>query len=301
MQMNLNQLRVFYLVAREKSITRAAERLFVTQPAVTMQVRAMEEQLSLRLFKRHGRVLRLTEGGRVLLGYARKIFSIVDEMESVIPRYADLSEGALTIGTTKSFARHLMPGLLSRFQTAYPGIRVSLKEASSMEIAEGLGTFRYDLGLVGRLEYGRKLTVVDYTKEEFCLVTPPDHRFTRMQEVSLADLKGERIIIREEGSGSRDAIRVLLESHGITPSVLIEAGSVEFIKEYVIQGKGVSFLYIPEIDLEARMGLIIPHKVREGPILVQTVVIYPRDVALSPAAKAFLDLVTPQNSALDRP
>jgi DNA-binding transcriptional LysR family regulator len=292
MQMNLNQLRVFYFVALEKNITRAAERLFVTQPAVTMQIRAMEEQLSLKLFKRHGRILRLTEGGRVLFGYAKKIFGIVDEMESVIPRYADLSEGALTIGTTRSFARHLMPGLLSRFQTAYPRVRVSLKEGSSQEISDGLMEFKYDLGLVGKLEYGRRLTVVDYTREEFCLVTPPGHLFTRMEEVSLADLKGERIIIREEGSGSRDAIRVLLDSHGVTPSVLIEAGSVEFIKEYVIQGKGISFLYIREIELEAGMGLIIPHKVREGPILVQTVVIYPRDVALSPAAKAFLRLVT---------
>ncbi len=292
MQMNLNQLRVFYFVALEKNITRAAERLFVTQPAVTMQIRAMEEQLSLKLFKRHGRILRLTEGGRVLFGYAKKIFSIVDEMQSVIPRYADLSEGALTIGTTRSFARHLMPGLLSRFQTAYPGVRVSLKEGSSQEISDGLAEFKYDLGLVGKLEYGRRLTMVDYTREEFCLVTPPGHRFTGMEEISLADLKGERIIIREEGSGSRDAIRVLLDSHGVTPSVLIEAGSVEFIKEYVIQGKGVSFLYIREIELEAGMGLIIPHKVREGPILVQTVVIYPRDVALSPAAKAFLRQVT---------
>lgn len=301
MQMNLNQLRVFFFVAQEKSITRAAERLFVTQPAVTMQIRAMEEQLSLKLFKRHGRVLQLTEGGRVVFEYARKIFSIVDEMESVIPRYADLSEGALTIGTTRSFARHLMPGLLSRFQAAYPGVRVSLKEGSSLEIAEGLEAFKYDLGLVGKLEYGKKLTVVDYTREEFCLVTPPDHRFTRMQEVSLADLEGERVIIREEGSGSRDAIRVLLDSYGIIPSVLIEAGSVEFIKEYVIQGKGISFLYIREIELEAGMGLIIPHKVREGPILVQTVVIYPRHVELSPAARAFLSLVTFQNSGLDRP
>lgn len=290
MQINLNQLRVFYYVAREKSITKAADKLFVTQPAVTMQIRAMEEQLSLKLFKRHGRVLRLTEGGRVLFGYAKKIFYLVDEMESVIPRYTDLSEGILTIGTTKSFARHLMPGLLSRFQAAHPGVRVSLKEGSSKEIAHDLMEYKYDLGVTGRISFSRRLTVVEYTKEEFCLITPPQHRLSEMEEVSLKDLKDERIIVREEGSGSRDVIRSLLYSHGIKPSVLIEAGSVEFIKEYVIQGRGISFLYIPEIELEARMGLLIPHKIAEGPILVQTVIIYPRDVELSPAARAFLDI-----------
>lgn len=291
--MNLNQLRAFYYVGLERSITKAAERLFVTQPAVTMQIRAMEDHLSLKLFKHHGKTLRLTEGGRVLFQYAQKIFSIVEEMESVIPRYADLSEGALTIGTTRSFARHLMPGLISCFQAAYPKVRVSLKEASSNEIARDILEYKYDLGVVGKLSYSRRLTVLDYTKEEFCLVTAPDHRFTRMKGISVQELKDERIIIREEGSGSRDAVRALLQSHGVLASVLIEAGSVEFIKEYVMQGKGISFLYIPEIELETRMGLLIPHKIREGPILVQTVIIYPRDVELSPAAKAFLRLTEP--------
>jgi DNA-binding transcriptional LysR family regulator len=293
MQMNLNQLRVFYYVAREKSITKAAEQLFVTQPAVTMQIRALEEQLSLKLFKRHGRSLRLTEGGRILFGYAKKIFYVVDEMESVIPRYADLSEGVLTIGTTRSFARHLMPGLLSRFQAEHPGVRVSLKEGSSKEIAHDLMEYKYDLGVIGKIPFSRRLTVVEYTNEEFCLVTPPKHRLSAMDEISLQDLKDERIIIREEGSGARDVIRSFLYSHGLQPSVLIEAGSVEFIKEYVIQGRGISFLYLPEIELETKMGLIIPHKIKEGPILVRTVIIYPRDVELSPAARAFLAITKP--------
>ncbi len=290
MQVNLNQIRVFYYVAREKSISRAAEKLFVTQPAVTMQIRALEEHLSLKLFKRRGKALRLTEAGRALFGYARRIFLVVDEMEAVMARHADLSAGALTIGTTRSFARHLMPGLLSRFQAAHPGVKISLKEGSSQEISQGIMEYKYDLGIIGRLHFSSRLKVMEYTKEEFCLVTAPEHRFTGREEISFLELKDEPIIIREEGSGSREAVLALLGSYGITPSVLIEAGSVEFIKEYVMQGRGVSFLYMPEVDLESRMGLLIPHRMREGPILVQTVIIHPRDVTLSPAARAFLRL-----------
>ncbi len=288
MHMNLNQLRVFHYVAREKSVSKAAEKLFVTQPAVTMQIRTLEDHLSLKLFKRRGKALRLTEAGRTLFGYARRIFLIVDEMEFVMPRYADLSAGALTIGTTKSFARHLMPGLLSSFQQAHPEVKVSLKEGSSQEIARDIMEYKYDLGIIGRIPFSSRLRVVEYTREEFRLVTAPEHRFTGREEISFVELKDEPIIIREEGSGSREAVLALLRSHRTTPSVLIEAGSVEFIKEYVMQGRGVSFLYMPEVELESRMGLLVSHRMREGPILIQTVIIYPRDVMLSPVAKAFL-------------
>jgi len=263
MRINLNQLKAFFLAAREKSMTKAAEALFVTQPAVTMQIKALEESLEVKLLKKKGKVLEL---------------------------YSDLSGGSLMIGTTRSFAKHLMPGLLSRFQEQFPGVKVSLEVGSSQEVADDLLEFKYDLGIIGKLSYGNKLKVIDYTKEEFCLVTSPEHRFAGEKSVSLKQLKNEPIIIREEGSGSRYAILSLLRDHGVTPSVLIEAGSVEFIKEYVIKGRGISFLYIPEIELEVKMGRLRSLGIKEGPILVQTVIVFPRNVQLSLPAREFLRL-----------
>ncbi|MBW1720635.1 MAG: LysR family transcriptional regulator [Deltaproteobacteria bacterium] len=290
MQINLNQLRAFYLAARERSITRAADILCITQPAVTMQVKSLEQALDIKLFRKYGKDLRLTEVGHVLFDYVEKIFEIVDEMEFVLKRYSDLSRGSLVLGTTRSFARHLMPRLLSRFQERYPGVKISLKVGSSQEIADGLMAFEYDLGIIGRLPHSDKLKVIPYTREEFCLITPPQHRFAGMKSVSLKDLKDEPIIIRENGSGSRYAMLSLLETHGITPSVLVEAGSVEFIKEYVIKGKGVSFLYKPEVEKEAMQGLLHCVCLKEGPIYIQTDIVYPKDVNLSPPAQAFLEL-----------
>jgi DNA-binding transcriptional LysR family regulator len=291
MHINLNQLRAFFLAAREKSITKAANVLHVTQPAVTMQIKSLEKNLAIPLFRRYGNELQLTDTGTSLFGYAERIFLIVGELEHALKGRGDLNRGSLTIGTTRSFARHLMPELLSRFQERFPAIRVSLKVGSSREIADGLTAFKYDLGIIGRLPGLSKLKAVTYNREEFCLVTSPRHRFVKKKSVSLLDLKNEPIIIREKGSGSRHAILAMLNSYGVKPSVLVEAGSVEFIKEYIIKGLGISFLYKPEVELEARMGFLHPFDVEEGPILLQTDIVYPKEADLSPPALDFLRLI----------
>ncbi|MBW2119123.1 MAG: LysR family transcriptional regulator [Deltaproteobacteria bacterium] len=290
MRINLNQLRSFFLAAREKSITKAAVALYVTQPAVTMQIKSLEQALGIKLFGKYGQNFELTEAGEVLFGYADKIFEIVEEMEYALKGYTELTQGSLTLGTTRSFARHLMPGLISRFQELYPGVKVSLKVGSSQEIADGLMSFKYDLGIIGRLSYGNKLKVIPFTEEEFCLVIPPQHRFAKKREVSIQELKDEHIIIREKGSGLRYAILSLLRSHGVSPSVLMEAGSVEFIKEYVIKGQGISILYKPEVEREVKMGLMHCLGLKEGPIFIQTDIVFPKEVDLSPPAQEFLRL-----------
>jgi DNA-binding transcriptional LysR family regulator len=300
MQINLNHLRIFYYAAKEKSLTKAAETLFVTQPAVTMQIKALEQYLEVALFRKRGKFLELTKEGSVLYKYAEKIFGVVEEMEHALKGFATLTRGSLTIGTTRSFARHLMPGLISRYQEKFPGIKVSLEVGSSSEIAEGVANFKYDLGIIGRIPLPGKIKAIPYKPEEFCLVVSPDHRFAKRGVVSCRELRSEPIIIRESGSGSRYSMLSFLDSHGVKPSVLIEAGSVEFIKEYVIQGRGISFLYKPEVQLEAKMGLLKPLELVEGPIYIQTVIVVPEGVTLSPAPRAFLEQVSALQSAQDK-
>ena len=291
MRINLNQLRSFFLTVREQSITKAANALFITQPAVTMQIKSLERDLDLKLFRKLGKHLSLTDAGKVLFGYAEKIFETVEEMEYVLKGHANLSQGSLTIGTTRSFARHLMPGLLSQFQKRYPNVKIYLKVGSSRQIADGVMEFKYDLGIIGRLPYRSKLNMLPFTKEEFCLVASPRHRFAKSSTISLDEIKDEPIIIREDGSGSRYAILSLLGSYDIKPAVLLEAESVEFIKEYVIKGQGISFLYKPEVQLEIRMGLLKSIPIKEGPIFIQTDIVYSRDADLSPPTRTFLGMI----------
>ncbi len=291
MRVNLNQLRAFFIAAKEKSITKAAEALYVTQPAVTTQVKSLEQDINLKLFKKRGKSIELTIAGTVLFNYTEKIFEIVEEMEYVLKQHAASTHGAINIGTTRSFARYLMPNLLSRFQKLFPKVKIILKVGSSQEIAEGVEDFTYDVGIICRLPYKAKLGVIPYTKEEFCLTVSSQHKFSKLKNVSLHKLKTEPIIIRENGSGSRYAILSLLSAHDIKPSVLLEAASIEFIKEYTIKGHGISFLYLPEIESEISRGLLKTIPVKEGSIFVQTDTIFPRNIELSPPVKAFLQLM----------
>ncbi|MGD9077737.1 MAG: LysR family transcriptional regulator [Desulfobacterales bacterium] len=291
MQINLNQLRTFFLVAKEKSITKAAHALHITQPAVTMQIKAFEKNLGVKFIRKSGKELQLTDMGNVLYGYAERIFQVVEELEYALKGYGDLTQGSLTIGTTRSFARHLMPGLLSRFQERFPSVKVYLKVGSSQEIADRVAAFKHDLGIIGHLPHMNKLKVLPYTKEEFCVVISPNHRLAAKSMISISELKDEPIIIRENGSGSRHAILSMLASYDMKPSVLVEAGSVEFIKEYTIKERGISFLYKPEIELEAKMGLLNYLDIKEGPIWIQTDIVFPRKAKLSPPAEAFLQII----------
>jgi DNA-binding transcriptional LysR family regulator len=291
MQINLNHLRIFYYAAKEKNLTKAAESLFVTQPAVTMQIKALEQHLEVPLFRKRGKFLELTDEGTVLFKYAERIFGVVDELEHALKGFATLARGSLIIGTTRSFARYLMPGLLSAYQEKYPGVKVSLEVGSSSEIAEGVATFKYDLAIVGRIPLPSKVKAITFKPEEFCVVASPHHPLAKKGTLSWQELEKEPIIIREPGSSSRHLMLSLLESRGVKPSVLLEAGSVEFIKEYVIQGRGISFLYRPEIEREAEMGLLKPLKLVDGPIYIETIIVIPDGVTLSPPSKAFLELV----------
>jgi DNA-binding transcriptional LysR family regulator len=291
MHINLNHLRIFYYAAKEKNLTKAAETLFVTQPAVTMQIKALEQYLEVALFRKRGKFLELTDEGSVLYQYAERIFGIVDEMEHALKGFASLTHGSLIIGTTRSFARHLMPQLLSRYQEKFPGIKVSLEVGSSSEIAEGVAAFKYDLAIIGRIPLPSKVKAIPFKPEEFCVVASPYHPLAKKGAVSWQELEKEPIIIREPGSGSRHFMLSLLASHGVKSSVLLEAGSVEFIKENVIQSRGISFLYKPEVEREAEMGLLKPLKLGDGPIYIETIIVVPDGVSLAPPSKAFLELV----------
>jgi len=291
MQINLNHLRIFYYAARERNLTKAAEALFVTQPAVTMQIKALEQYLEVPLFRKRGKFLELTDEGNMLYKYAERIFGVVDEMEHALKGFASLTHGSLIIGTTRSFARYLMPKLLSGYQEKYPGIKVSLEVGSSLEIAEGLAAFKYDLAIIGRIPLPSKVKAIPFKSEEFCMVASPYHPLAKKGAVSWQELEKEPIIIREPGSGSRHFMLSLLASHGVKPPVLLEAGSVEFIKEYVIQSRGISFLYKPEIEREAEMGLLKPLKLGDGPLYIETIIVVPEGVTLSPPSRAFLEQV----------
>jgi DNA-binding transcriptional LysR family regulator len=289
--LNLKQLEAFYLVVKRKNFTRAAEELNVTQPAVTIQVKSLEKSLNLKLIQQMGKRFQLTEAGELLYQYAEKIFDLVSDANEKMRDFKKLMRGTLQIGTTKNYARYIMPSLLSEFQRRYPRIKVILNEGNSEEMARSVLEMKNELALISQLNLDRKIKSVFFSTVEFVLVTSPIHRFSQRQSISLRELNGEPVILREKGSGSRTAILRKFQEYGIWPSVIIEASSLDFIVGYVKQNKGVSFMFEPDIKEELEKGTLKVIRVEEGNIIFFTDLIYHTEKSLSPPGQAFLKMV----------
>jgi DNA-binding transcriptional LysR family regulator len=284
-------LEAFYLVVKGRSFTRAAEELNVTQPAVTIQVKSLEKSLNLKLIQQVGKRMQLTEAGEMLYQYAEKIFDLVSDANEKMRDFKKLMRGTLQIGTTKNYARYIMPSLLSEFQRRFPRIKVILDEGNSEDMAKSVLEKKNELALISQLNLDRKIKSIFFSTVEFVLVASPEHRFSQRKSISLRELNGEPVILREKGSGSRTAILRKFQEYGIWPSVIIEASSLDFIVGYVKQNKGVSFMFEPDIKEELDKGALKVIILEEGNIIFFTDIIYHSEKSLSPPSQAFLKMV----------
>ncbi len=286
---------------KKRSFTRAAEELNVTQPAVTIQVKSLEKSLNLRLVQQVGKRIQLTESGEFLYQYAEKIFDLVSDAKEKMRDFKKLMRGTLRIGTTKNYARYIMPSLLSEFQRRFPGIKVILDEGNSEDMAKSVLEKKNELALISQLNLDRKIKSLFFSTVEFVLVVSPEHRFSQRKSISLRELNGEPVILREKGSGSRAAILRKFQEYGIWPSVITEASSLDFIVGYVKQNKGVSFMFEPDIKEELERGTLKVIFVEEGNIIFFTDIIYHSEKTLSPPGLAFLKMVEEQKGEIAIP
>jgi len=289
--LNFRQLEAFYLVGKMKSFTRAAEELNVTQPAVTIQIKSLEKSLNLKLIQRVGKRVQLNEAGELLYQYAEKIFNLVSDADEKMRDFKKLMRGTLQVGTTKHYARYIMPYLLSEFQRRYPRIKVILDEGNSENMARSVLEMKNELALISEINLDRKIKSDFFSTVEFILVASSEHKFSGRKSISLKELNDEPVILREKGSALRDAILRKFHEYGIWPSMIIEASSLDFIMEYVIQNKGVSFMIEPDIKDELEKGILKVIPIDEGNIILFTDFIYHNEKSLSPPAEAFLKMV----------
>lgn len=213
--LNFNQLQTFCEAARCQNFSQAARNRCVTQPAVTGQIRALEEAIELKLFKKRGRRMVLSETGALLFQQAREVFELEKRMERLIDEVRELKRGLLKIGTTKTYARYLMPGLISRFRAAHPEIKVILEEGSSPDVCRSLLDLRNELAVVALTEEMGSLTFLPFREEEVVLFAAPSHPLTRRRKgIAFAELEGELVILKEEGPSTYALVRGLFERRG---------------------------------------------------------------------------------------
>jgi len=288
---NLNQLRIFYHTAKHNSCTKAARDLFITQPAVTNQIKAFEGYLELKLFKRKSRGVCLTEEGKFLYEYARELFEFEKEIEKAIDDIKGLRVGVISLGTIKTYIRSFLPLLITHFQKFYPNIRVKVVEGGSLDIIESLLDLRNEVAIIANVEDNRDICFIPFCREDLMVILPPGHRLTEKTVISVGDMAGEKIIMREKGSGIRKLIDDLFAKYKFTPQILIEAGDTELIKNMVQSGGGISFLSRQAVSTEIDEKKLTAVPLEDKEIFLDINIAYLKNHHLSPPATVFLDIL----------
>jgi len=285
----LRQLQVFEASVRLGSFSRAAEELFVTQPTVSMQIKKLSDALGLPLFEQVGRNVRPTEIGHELYQSCRRIFENLAHLEMKISDHKGMKRGRLRLGVVTT-AKYFVPEILGEFCRQYPGIDVALKVSNRDRIIERLNNYEDDLFIMGQApEDGMEIESYPFAPNPLVVLAPRDHPLVGKKNIPLSRIAEEPLILREPGSGIRDATLRLFDKAGLQPKVRMELGSNEAIKHAVVGGLGLAVLSLHTLSLEGPDGPVAILDVKDFPIMRQWHLVYPKGKELSLVANTFLE------------
>jgi DNA-binding transcriptional LysR family regulator len=294
--MTIRQLEVFLAVARAQSFSRAAERIHLSQPTLSQHMHQLEQELGAPLFVRQSRSVTLTEAGRVFEDYARQLVTTLDAGKQAIAQLDGLARGSLVVGAGTTPGTYVLPDVIARFQEKYPGVTVELRVASSKAVEQRLRNGEVDVALVGGHILGpRERCVNAGIVDELRLIVPTGHP-RRTGALSRAQLARERLLIREEGSATRQVTERALRNAGVAIGTTMELDHTETIKRAVMAGLGVAFVsrYAIENELRAKRLRVMP--VKGLRIRRHFHVIYDERRPLGASARAFVDFLETSTS-----
>jgi DNA-binding transcriptional LysR family regulator len=288
--MELYSLQVFLAVATEKSFSRAAEKLLRTQPAVSLAVQRLEQELGEKLIDRSGRELILTDAGRTVLDYARRFQSLQQELENSLAELRDNSAGRVTIGANESTTLYLLRHI-ERYRQLYPKVKVQVRRSLSSKIPVELLDGNLELGVISYDPAdGRLASKVIYI-DALALVVSPTHRLANRTAVSIAELGSETFIAHNVISPYREVVLREFQQRRVPLKMEVEMPTIETIRKLVQENMGVAFLPRMCVEQEIEQGLLREVRVKELHVERKIRLVYPTRRALSHAAKAFLDVV----------
>ncbi len=293
----LKQIQTFIEVAREKSVSKAAERLFVTQPAVSMQIRQLEDAFGLPLIEPIGRNIQLTGAGQEFLTHAIAAIAQLKNLEALMAEHVGVRKGHFDLAVV-STAKYFVPMLLVRFGKLLPGIDVTLRIENRESILGMLSRNEVDLVIMGRAPNPPDCDAKAFVTNPMGIVCAPDHPLSRRKRVQFEMLKECGFVVRERGSGTRAAMERLFGQHEIPMKVVMEMPSNETIKQAVMAGMGLSFLSLRTVRHELAAGHLALVDVSGLPIVGHWYVTHLSQKKLSPAAKAFKAFLIEQGGAL---
>ena len=249
----LHQLKVFEATARHGSFTRAAEELYLTQPTVSIQVKQLTKAVGLPLFEQIGKRLYLTQAGQQLLETCQRVFEGLEQFEMAIADIKGMKQGQLKIAVITT-AKYFVPRLLGPFCQRFPGIDISLKVTNHQNIQERMANNEDDLYIISQTPEQPDLTIHPFLENPLVVIAPKNHPLVGKTNIPIQALNGEQFIMREPGSGTRQAVQTLFEENEVDVKVRLELGSNEAIKQAIAGGLGISVLSVHTIISEGTKG-----------------------------------------------
>lgn len=290
MHLTLHQLKVFESVARLLSYTRAAEELFLSQPAVSMQIKQLEDNIGLPLFERMGKTIYLTEAGREMFRYSRTIAEQLAEAETVIEELKGIKRGRLMISVA-STANYFSTRLLATFNQRIEGVTVNLNVTNRENLLLQLNANETDLAIMGKPPEGLDLEAEPFMDNPLVVIAAPDHPFAKRRRIPLTDLQGETFVVREAVSGTRIAMERFFNEEGIQLNTGMVMTSNEAIQQAVQAGLGLGIVSLHTLELELKTNNLVVLDVESFPIMRQWYIVHRKGKRLSPVAQSFKDFI----------
>lgn len=295
--MDIRRLEIFAKVAELGSFSRAAEALFLTQPTISEHVRALEDEVGVQLLDRLGRGATPTRAGQLLLGYAHRMLALSREAHQALEQFQGRMSGELVVGGSTIPGEYVLPALIGQFKTKYPDILISLLIGSTRQVSEWLEEGRVEVGVVGARPASRALEAKELMPDELVVVVPSTHPWATRRTATLAELQTEPMVVRERGSGSREAIEHALHDAGLSLAafrLVGEMGSTQAVKQAVRAGVGIALISKRAVEDECRAGLLACVKLKELRVARAFFLATHRERTRSPLAQAFLEFVESQ-------
>ena len=294
---SLKQIQTFIEVTRQGSVSKAAEKLCVTQPAVSMHIRQLEEAFGVALVEAQGRGIRLTDAGRTFAGCANVVMAELHELESLMAEYAGAQKGRIALAVV-STAKYFVPMLLMRFSRLYPDIEVRLHIENRESVLGMLERSEADLVIMGRAPRNMTTQAAAFATNPMAIVAAPSHALAGRKNLPFSVLADYAFVMRESGSGTRAAMERLFALHEVPLKVAMEMPSNETIKQAVMAGMGLSFLSLRTLRQELAGGYLVQLDINGMPIVGQWFVTHMASKTLSPAARAFKAFLIEQGGTL---
>jgi DNA-binding transcriptional LysR family regulator len=286
----VRQLDTFLEIARAESVSKAAEKLHVTQPAVSMQLRQLEDALGVPLVESVGRNIRLTDAGREVERYAIAAIAQLSQLDDTVADLRGLHRGKIDLGIVGT-AKYFVPMLLVHFRKRFPGVGISLQVHNRAHIMQLLQRNELDLVIMGRVPDALDCSSTEFATNPLAIVSAPGHPLSRRKNAPLSVLNGAEFVVREQGSGTRVAMERVFAEHGIEPEIVMEMPSNESIKQAVMAGMGLTFLSLRTVRRELAGGHLAMVDLQGMPIVRHWHVTHLRTKRLSPAALMFKEFL----------